>query len=94
MNEDEYQMMMRQVVVVAALIYFVILLCFAGCTGVKVDKIVDIPPSISSPQTCPKLDMPGVSDDVVLDISGDKITANAGGEKLLRYYSRARQLLR
>lgn len=42
----------------------------------------------------PTLAMPPIPQDVVLDIKGDRITANAGGELLLRYYSRARQLLK
>lgn len=92
--DDEYQVMMRQALGIALLIYFGLLLSLAGCTGVKVDKLVDIPADISPQKSCPKLAMPPVPEDLVLDISGDKITANAGGEELLRYYSRARQLLR
>lgn len=42
----------------------------------------------------PTLAMPPIPKDVVLDIKGDKITANKGGELMLRYYSRARQLLK
>ena len=42
----------------------------------------------------PTLAMPPIPQDVVLDIKGDHITANEGGELLLRYYSRARQLLK
>lgn len=42
----------------------------------------------------PTLDMPPIPQDVVLDIKGDHITANEGGELVLRYYSRARQLLK
>ena len=42
----------------------------------------------------PTLAMPPIPQDVVLDIKGDKIAANEGGELLLRYYSRARQLLK
>ena len=40
------------------------------------------------------LAMPPIPQDVVLDIKGDHITANEGGELVLRYYSRARQLLK
>lgn len=72
------------------------LLCLAvaiftqGCANTHVDKIVDISP----PQSCPKLDMPPIGEDCLLDIRGDKVTANDCGETLLRGYVRARQLLR
>lgn len=42
----------------------------------------------------PVLAMPPIPQDVVLDIKGDKVTANDGGELVLRYYSRARRLLK
>lgn len=48
----------------------------------------------ASPQTCPRLIMPPVDKDVVLIIKGDKITANDGGDTMLRGYVRARQLLK
>ena len=50
---------------------------------------------MAAPQAqCQKLDMPPIMPDVVLDIKGDKITANEGGEILLRWYVRARKLLK
>lgn len=41
---------------------------------------------------CPPL--PPLQSDVVIDIKGDKVTANAGGEQLLRDYVSARDCLR
>ena len=48
----------------------------------------------ASPQSCPRLIMPPINNDVVLIIKGDKITANDGGDTILRGYVRARQLLK
>ena len=60
-----------------------------GCTqhDVKVssptvDRLVDK----FQGQTCPTLDLPPVPSDVILDIKGDNVTANAGGEQRLRGY--------
>ena len=61
-----------------------------GCTN----KIADISLAPPPAQTCPKLVMPPVPDDVVLDIKGSKVTANKGGEVMLIGYARARELLR
>lgn len=55
-----------------------------------VDKMADLKP----PVQCRKLDLPPVPPDVVLDIKGDKITANEGGETLLRGYVACRSLYR
>ena len=55
-----------------------------------VDKMADLKP----PVQCRKLDLPMVPPDVVLDIKGDKITANEGGEIILRGYVRCRSLYR
>lgn len=43
---------------------------------------------------CPTLNLPPIPQDVVIDIKGDQVTANAGGEQLLRGYVSARSLLR
>jgi hypothetical protein len=48
----------------------------------------------ASQESCPRLIMPPVNNDVVLIIKGDKITANDGGDTILRGYVRARQLLK
>lgn len=57
-------------------------------------KIADISLAPPPAQTCPKLVMPPIPDDVVLDIRGDKIITNAGGDTILRGYVQARSLLR
>ena len=81
----------------AIISYMIFLVCvffglFAlyGCSP----KLADISVTQQKAQTCPKLIMPPVADDVVLDIKGDKVTANAGGDVILRGYVRARELLR
>jgi hypothetical protein len=58
------------------------------------DKIVDKIAALPPPVTCRKLDLPPVPSDVVLDIKGDKITANAGGETVLRGFVACRSLYR
>ena len=76
--------------------YLLFLICVIGallqqgCTN----KVADI--SIAPPQakTCPSLRMPPVPDDVVLDIRGDKVISNEGGDVILRGYVQARSLLR
>lgn len=57
-------------------------------------KIADISVDIPQAQTCPKLVMPPIPDDVVLDIKNSRVTANKGGETMLIGYARARELLR
>ena len=57
-------------------------------------KIADISVDIPQAQTCPKLVMPPIPDDVVLDIKNSRVTANKGGEVMLIGYARARELLR
>ena len=65
-----------------------------GCAQTKVDKVVDISLGQKPAQSCPKLIMPPVGTDCLLDIQGDKVTANDCGDTLLRGYVRARTLLR
>lgn len=69
--------------------FFTVLLV-AGCTN----KLADIHLPEQKAQTCPKLVLPPVPEDVVLDIRGDKIISNAGGDVILRGYVQARSLLR
>jgi len=57
-------------------------------------KVADISVTAPPVQSCPKLVLPPVPADVMLDISGDKVTANAGGDLLLRGYVRCRSLYR
>lgn len=93
--KDPYQEMLEEVM---ALGLFVICLMVAflaqGCANTKVDKVVDISLDKKPAQSCPKLIMPPVGTDCLLDIQGDKVTANDCGDTLLRGYVRARTLLR
>jgi hypothetical protein len=61
-----------------------------GCTN-KVADISIAPPTVT---TCPSLALPPVPADVVLDIRGDKVISNEGGDVILRGYVQARSLLR
>jgi hypothetical protein len=76
------------------------LLCFfiaaavTGCAQTKVDKVVDISIGQKPAISCPKLIMPPVGTDCLLDIQGDKVVANDCGDTLLRGYVRARSLLK
>lgn len=51
-------------------------------------------PAAVEAKPCPRLELPPIPQDVVIDIKGDQVTANAGGEQLLRGYVSARSLLR
>lgn len=96
---DDESKMLRDSLIICALFWaaMLFLATLSGCTQHKVDvssssvdRIVD---RIAPVQQCPTLAMAPIPQDVVLDIKGDTITANAGGELLVRYYSQARQLL-
>ena len=71
----------------------VVALAMVGCAQTKVDKVVDISLVQKPIHACPTLVMPPIGNDCLLDIQGDKVTANDCGETLLRGYVRARQLL-
>jgi hypothetical protein len=45
-------------------------------------------------QQCPKMEMPPVPQHVSLMIDGDKVTADSGGDTILRHYVAARNLLK
>lgn len=82
---------------VGACVFAVFLALFgflSGCAQTKVDKVVDISVGQKPAQACPKLIMPPVGEDCLLDIQGDKVTANDCGDTLLRGYVRARSLLK
>lgn len=66
----------------------------SGCAQTKVDKVLDISLGQKPATSCPKLVMPPVGTDCLLDIQGDKVTANDCGDTLLRGYVRARTLLK
>ena len=87
--KDPYQEMMEEVLTLGfGLVAIFILFFMQGCTN----KLLDISPPPA--QSCPKLVMPPVGEDCLLDIQGDKVTANDCGDTLLRGYVRARTLLR
>lgn len=65
------------------------LLFLSGCVQAPIAPNLKIPEN-----TCARLDMPPIPQDVVIDIKGDKVTTNEGGDIILRGYARARQLLR
>lgn len=66
---------------------YILCLSLSGCMTVA--------PDLKLPENqCNRLAMPPVPQDAELVIHGDKIQADKGGEALLRYYVRARQLLR
>jgi hypothetical protein len=78
------------VVVTASIFTF---LGISGCVQHKVTApqldtaIASIKKIAEKPMECKRLDkLPPIPQDVVIDIKGDKWTANPGGEQLLRYY--------
>lgn len=100
-HDDEQEVMMRDSILICAAFWAAILaLAFLpACTQHKVDvtsssvdRAVDRIAALDKPMKCRTLDLPPVPEDVVLDIKGDKITANAGGEQLLRGYVACRSL--
>lgn len=104
MNDDP-DAMLRQTLVICTLFWLSVLalVFLSACTpAVQVNHEVPQLNGISEAvkkivvQDCtrPTLAMPPIPQDVVLDIKGDKITANEGGDLLLRYYSQSRQLLK
>ena len=92
--KDPYQQMMEDVMAIGLFLLCLAIAFFTqGCATAKVDKLVDISVDKSPAHSCPKLVMPPVPNDVVLDIRGDKVISNEGGDTILRGYVRARQLL-
>ena len=80
--KDPYQEMMAEIMgYMLFLACFFIALVVSGCAPV-------VAPNLKLPETkaCPIPKLPPIPDDVILDISGDKITANAGGQTVLRGY--------
>jgi len=89
--KDPYQEMMTEVMgYMLFLACFVVALVMAGCAPVQVAPNLRIPEA----KSCPTLVMPPIGTDCLLDIQGDKVTANDCGDMLLRGYVRARSLLR
>ena len=89
--KDPYQDMMAEVVgYMLFLACFFIALVVSGCAPVQVAPNLKLPES----KACPTLVMPPIGTDCLLDIHGDKVTANDCGDTLLRGYVRARSLLK
>ena len=101
---DENERMLRDSLLLTALFWASVLAMVflsVGCTQHKVDissssvdKLVDKMAGLKPPVQCRKLNLPPVPEDVVLDIKGDHITANDGGETVLRGYVACRSLYR
>ena len=85
--KDPYQEMMTEIMgYMLFLACFFIALVVSGCAPVQVAPNLKFPEA----KACPIPKLPPVPKDALLDISGDKITANAGGELLLRGYVQCR----
>lgn len=101
---DENERMLRDSLLLTALFWASVLaLVFlsVGCTQHKVDvssssvdRLLDKMADMKPPVQCRKLDLQPVPEDVLLDIKADNITANAGGETVLRGYVACRSLYR
>ena len=100
--DDEPDTLLRQTLIICALFWLgaFALVFLPACTPtVKheiplADKIMDKIAALPPPVQCRRLDLPPVPADVVLDIKADKITANQGGETVLRGYVACRSLYR
>lgn len=101
--DDDPDTMLRQSLIISALFWLAILslVFLSACTPTVKHEVPQLDTAADTIRKIviagcqkPTLAMPPIPQDVVLDIKGDTITANEGGELLLRYYSRARQLLK
>ena len=63
-----------------------------GCVQAPIAPNLKLPDR--SEKICPKVALPPIGQRVLIDIDGDKITTNADGERLLRGYVLARELLK
>ena len=63
-------------------------------TAPQLDPMVAAVGRLAKPADCPRLTLGPVPEDVVLDIRGDRMTANTGGEQVLRGYVQCRSLFR
>jgi hypothetical protein len=99
--DDEPQVMMRDSLLICACFWgaVLVLVFLSGCTTHKVDvssssmdSVVDRIAKLNPPVTCRKLELARVPEKVRLQIDGDKVDADAGGEQLLRGYVACRSL--
>ena len=76
--------------------YMLFLVVFVIALALAAYAPVQIAPNLKFPEAkaCPTLVMPPIGTDCLLDIQGDKVTANDCGDTLLRGYVRARSLLK
>lgn len=65
---------------------YIFLISFSGC--------VSVAPDLKIPEQCNHLSMPKVPQKMTLIIDGSRIESDKDGQEFLRYYVRARQLLR
>ena len=92
--KDPYQSMFEDVMTLSvAILGLALFFLLQGCTQHKVDvssssvdRVVDRIAGLNPPVQCRPLKLPAVPQDVVLNIQGNQVTANAGGELLLRGY--------
>ena len=100
---DENEVMLLQSIIIAVDFWLTMLslVFLSGCTQHKVDvssssvdRVVDRIAALDKPVQCRKILLPPVPQDVRLDIFGDKIDANAGGQQLLRGYVACRSIYR
>ena len=82
--------MMEEVIAISLFVVCLAIAVFTQGCSTQVDKVI----SLESPVKCRSINLPPVPQDVVIDIKGDKITANAGGQTLLHGYVACRSLSR
>lgn len=73
------------------MIRFLPFVLLGGCVNAPVAPNLRIPEPVKE---CPRLTMPPVPQKVFLQIDGDKIMSDDGGDMLLRGYVRSRSLLK
>lgn len=101
---DEHERMLLQSLIIGVAFWGLMLslVFLSGCTPTvkhdvsssSVDRVVDRIAALDKPVQCRKIVLPPVPEDVELDIFGDKIDANAGGQQLLRGYVACRSIYR
>jgi hypothetical protein len=97
--KDPYQQMLEEAMSLLLFIGCLVVAVFTqGCTtqvlpNVKIDSGA-IKQQLMANHPCPGFTPRPIPQDVVIDIFGDKVQANQGGENLLRDYVRAQQCLR
>ena len=73
------------------MIRFFPFILLGGCVNAPVAPNLRVPEPVKE---CPRLTMPPVPQKVFLQIDGDKIMSDDGGDMLLRGYVRSRSLLK